>query len=111
HHYRKRKAVGGCQSPVCLGTPNGNGLPFARYLTAPRQNNEWARHGGRWRVIARRAFQKSDRASLNNSNAMKAAHAALAIRPIGMVATTSAFRTIHIPRSWRAPAGKMRPGS
>jgi len=49
-------------------------------------------------VAAVRA-QKSDRVSLNNSNMMKAAHAALAIRPIGMVATTSAFRTALHPQT------------
>jgi hypothetical protein len=49
-------------------------------------------------VVAGRFFQKSDRVSLNNSNAMNAAHAALAIRPTGMVAITSAFRTIYIPK-------------
>ena len=43
--------------------------------------------------------QKSDRVSLNNSNAMKAVHAALAISPIGIVATTSTSRTVCIPRS------------
>ena len=43
--------------------------------------------------------QKSDKVSLNNSNTMKAAHAALAIRPIGMVATTSAFRTALHPQT------------
>jgi hypothetical protein len=48
--------------------------------------------------------QKSDRVSLNNSNAMKAVHAALATRPTGMVATTSTYRTIYIPRSERAPS-------
>jgi hypothetical protein len=49
-------------------------------------------------VAAVRA-QKSDRVSLNNSNAMKAVHAALATRPTGMVATTSTSRTIYIRRS------------
>ena len=37
---------------------------------------------------------KERQSRLNNSNAMKAVHAALATRPTGMVATTSTSRTI-----------------
>ena len=46
-------------------------------------------------VIAGRAFQKSDRARLNNSNAIKAAHAALAIRPSPCVLAGMADATQH----------------
>ena len=49
-------------------------------------------------------LSKERQSSLNNSNAMKAVHAALATRPTGMVATTSTSRTIYIPRSQRAPS-------